>query len=483
MTPLVAAVAVPLVSAVAAGLVRGQAVPAVAVAATVATALSVGLLVVRVWDEGVVREGLGGWPPPLGIELQADGMAALLVAMSAAVAVGVGAHALAEPARRAFWPLWLFLWGALNGLFLSRDVFNVYVALELATLAAIALVLLADTPVARRAAMRYLLASLAASLLYLLGVALLYGEAGTLAFDGLADGLESGAPAATAVGLVTAGLAVKAALFPLHFWLPGAHANAPAGVSAVLSAVVVAAGAFVLLRLWLEAFSGVSSPAAATFVGVLGAAAILWGSAQALRQRRLKLLVAYSTVGQVGYVFLVFPLLLGAAGSGPWAQEALSGGVYQAVSHGFAKAAMFLAAGNILRALGTDEIRDLAGIAERVPLSTYAFGAAGISLMGVPPSGGFVAKWLLLKAAIGSGEWWLVVPIVVGGFLAAAYMFVVVRYAFLPVREGGSTRRVPRTLEIAAAALALGSLLLGVRAEEPLALLERGLDSLLGGAR
>jgi multicomponent Na+:H+ antiporter subunit D len=480
MSPLDAAVAAPLAGAVVALLLRGRAVPAAGAAAGLATTAAAAAIAVRVWEDGAVRHPLGGWSAPLGIELHADGMSALLVVMTAAVGLAVTAYSLAEPARAAFWPLWLFLWAALNGLFLARDVFNVYVALELATLSAIALVLLAGTPVARRAAMRYMLAALAASLSYLLGVALLYGAAGTLAFDGLADRLEPGLPAWTGVGLATAGLAVKAALFPLHFWLPPAHANAPAGVSAVLSALVVKAAVFVLLRLWLEAFPEIAGPPAAGLVGALGAAAIVWGSAQAIRQSRLKLLIAYSTVAQLGYVFLVFPLLLSAGPAEPWREEALAGGVYQALSHGLAKAAMFLAAGNVLRALGTDEIRSLAGMAQRLPLTTYVFGIAGITMMGVPPSGGFVAKWLLLKAAVGSGQWWIVVPLVAGGFLAAAYVFVVFRYAFMPVPAGAEQVRLPRTLDLAPAVLALASLLLGVRAKEPLELLGRGTAALLG---
>jgi multicomponent Na+:H+ antiporter subunit D len=412
------------------------------------------------------------------------------VLLTSAVAIAVGIYAVAEPSGRAgkanrpppsaFWPLWLFLWAALNALFLSRDVFNVYVALELATLAAVALVALGETREAVDAAVRYLLAALVGSLAYLLAVALLYGAAGTLSFDALAAGLERGLPASLALALATVGLALKAALFPLHFWLPAAHGNAPAVVSAVLSALVVKASFFVLLRLWLEVFPGVATRPAASLLGALGTAAVAWGSVQALRQRRLKMLVAYSTVAQLGYLFLLFPLLVGVA-AGPAREEALAGGVYHALSHGFAKAAMFLAAGNVLRALGTDEIRHLGGIARRLPLSTYAFGIGGISLVGVPPSGGFVAKWLLLRSAIDTGQWWVAAAVLGGGFLAAGYLFVVLRYAFLPVREPVAPAGLPRALELAPFGLALVSLVLGLRAHEPLELLRRGAAALLGG--
>lgn len=489
MEPIEAAVAVPLAGATVAALLGGRAARVAGLVATGASALAAAALVADVWRARVVRHALGGWEAPLGIELHADGASALLVGMTAVLAVAIGVYAAGEgrsggeasaPAARAFWPLWLFLWAALNALFLARDVFNVYVALELATLAAVALVVLGGEAAAVRAAIRYLLAALVGSLAYLLAVALLYGATGTLSFDGVAAALEAGPPAWAALALATVGLALKAALFPLHFWLPAAHGNAPAAVSAVLSGLVVKAAFFVLLRLWLEVFPVATGRPAAVMLGALGAAAIAWGSVQAVRQRRLKMLVAYSTVAQVGYLFLVFPLLVGDDGLEPWHEGALAGGVYHALAHALAKAAMFLAAGNVLRAFGSDDIRGLAGIAERLPLSTYAFGIAGISLMGVPPSGGFVAKWLLLQAAIESGRWWVALAVILGGFLAAAYLFVVIRYAFLPTPAGAAAARLPRTVELPAFVLALGSLALGLRAQEPLDLLARGTGALLG---
>jgi multicomponent Na+:H+ antiporter subunit D len=481
---LAAAVLVPLAGATLAVLVRSRLLGLVTAAATVAT---VGAAIVAVWEAGSRREALGGWGAPVGIELYADGLSALMLALTAAVGTAVTVYAAASspeptsPVRGpggAFWPLWLTLWAALNALFLSRDLFNVYVALELTTIAAIGLVLLERRRVAIQAGTTYLLAALAGSLAYLLGVALVYGEAGTLSVDGAGATLEPSLASWTAVSLITVGLAVKAALFPLHFWLPGAHANAPAAVSAVLSALVVKGGFYLILRLWAEAFPQLVTPPPAALLGALGATAIVWGSLQAIRQRRLKLLVAYSTVAQLGYLFLVFPLLVGPA-AGPWRDEAFSGAAYQALSHGFAKAAMFLAAGNVLKAFGSDEIQGLDGIAARLPLSTYAFGIAGISLMGVPPSGGFIAKWLILKAAIGSGQWWIAVVVVAGGFLAAGYLLVVIRHAFLPVREPSISVRLPRTLEVTPFVLALVSIGLGLRAQEALELLRRGTEPLL----
>ena len=140
---------------------------------------------------------------------------------------------------RSFCPLWMFLWAALNALFLSGDIFNLYITLELLGLSAVALVALSQTAEALSAAMRYLLVSLTGSLSYLMGVALVYAANGTLSLKMLATAGPASPSLSTAFALMAAGLIMKSALFPMHFWLPPAHANAPAPVSAVLSALVV----------------------------------------------------------------------------------------------------------------------------------------------------------------------------------------------------------------------------------------------------
>lgn len=215
-----------------------------------------------------------------------------------------------------------------------------------------------------------------------------------------------------------------------------------------------------MLRLWLELFAPLTTVAAAQLVGALGAAAILWGSVLALAQTRLKMLVAYSTVAQDGYLFLLFPLATLVPPDA--ADSAVQGGVMQAVAHGLAKAAIFAAAGSMIVATGRDDIDRLGGVGARLPLTLFSFGLAGVTLMGLPPSGGFSAKWLLLRAALESGQWWWVAVMIAGGLLTAAYVFKVLRRAFLPVASGDSVTRVPRTLEFSVFALALASILLGL---------------------
>src|SRR5262249_31480158 len=271
----------------------------------------------------------------------------------------------------------------------------------------------------------YMLFALFGSVLYLLGTVLIYGAYGTLDIALLADRVRPEPVAWIAAALMTMGLLAKTALFPFHLWLPPAHAGAPAPGSAVLSALVVKGSFFLIVRLWFDAMPGLMTVAATQLLAALGAGAILFGSILALRQQRLKLLIAYSTIAQIGYLFFLFPLGVGLAGSQA-SGAAWTGGWLQLFSHAFAKAAMFLDAGVIAEALGHDRIAELSGVARAVPISMVTFALAGLSLMGVPPSGGFVAKGLLLIAAVRAAQWWWAAIILIGGLLAGGYVLVVV---------------------------------------------------------
>ncbi len=405
-----------------------------------ATLVAVVLLTWQVAVEGPVSLTPGGWIPGLGIALGADALSASLLLMSAVVALGIGLYAsgyFSDPVKQArFWPLWLLLMAALNALLLSRDLFNLYVTLELMGLSAVALAALGGSREAVQAALRYLVLGLLGSMAFLAGVVLLYAAYGTLDLAGLAEAVRPEPAAWMALALMSAGLLVKSALFPLHFWLPPAHANAPAPVSAALSALVVKAAFYLMLRLWLDLYQPVSSSAVSWLFGLLGAGAVLWGSWNALRAQRLKLLAAYSTVAQLGYLFLFFPILaslpLGAA------RDAAFGAlVLLAVTHGFAKSALFLAAGVIQQRAGHDRIAELGGIARDLPVTTFTLALAGVALIGLPPSGTFLAKWQLLSSSIATGQWLLVPVVAAGSLLAAAYVFRVLGHAFGPDEGGG----------------------------------------------
>jgi formate hydrogenlyase subunit 3/multisubunit Na+/H+ antiporter MnhD subunit len=446
---------------------------------------SLGAVTSLLWlvaSQGPVDYAIGGWTPGLGISLRADGLSALLLLMTGLVAAAISVYATAYFSRisqqRHYWPLWLLLLSALNALLLAGDLFNLYVTLELLGLTAVALTALGGKKAALEAAIRYLLLGLLGSLAFLAGVVLLYAGYGTLDIPSLAQRLVPEPTSWTAASLITTGLLIKTALFPLHFWLPPAHANAPAPVSAALSALVVKAAFYLVLRVWLDLFAPLASTGLGHLFGALGAAAVLWGSWCALRAERLKLLAAYSTVAQIGYLFLFFPLVLpGTAGS---AREAALGGlVLMAIGHGFAKSALFLAAGVIQQRAGHDRIRDLDGTAQSLPATTFALALAGVALIGLPPSGAFLGKWQLLAGAVRAEFWPWVLVVLAGSLLAAAYMFRLLGHAFGQARYPSRALAIGRE-ELPALGLALlATLALGLASAPIWPLLQRTLN--LGG--
>ncbi|MDT8439040.1 MAG: proton-conducting transporter membrane subunit [Wenzhouxiangellaceae bacterium] len=409
------------------------------------------LLVLR---DGSIAVVFGDWQPPLGIVWRIDGLALVMLWMHAAVGLAALVHAWPgfAPDRRAaatFWPLWLVLMTGANLALVTADLFNLYVALELVTLTGIALVAITDSTAALRAAMRYLLLAMLGSLMYLAGVGLTYAQNGTLAMAGI-TALET-----TPLVLMLAGLMVKSAVFPLHVWLPPAYANAPGPVAAMLAAVVGKTALIALWRVWWLAGDS-ASQALAMAIGVMGVAAIVYGSVAAMLHPRLRMVVAYSSVAQIGLLLLLIPL----AGS-----DAFVASGFHLLVHGLAKAAMFLAAANIVMALGSDWIRRLPGLDSKLPLEAFTLALAGITLIGLPPSGGWVSKWLLLQQARSNDQLVWMVAILGGSLLSAAYVFRLLAMSCFHASHHARrpiVTRPPRAGSLAALLLALAAALLGL---------------------
>jgi formate hydrogenlyase subunit 3/multisubunit Na+/H+ antiporter MnhD subunit len=428
---LVLAILLPAAGILTSLVLGGRAAERVALgSAPIALVIALAVLV-EVWRAGrPVVYAIAGLSPPLGLALRADGVSAVLLLTSALILPAAGLFArsgFATPpgggdSRKAFtfWIMFQAISCALAIIFVSGDLFNLYVALELLTFAAVPLACLEGRAETFAAALRYLLFALFGSIFYLLGAALLYGAFGTLDIALLAERVRPLPAVTAAAALMTAGLLAKTALFPLHLWLPPAHANAPAPASAVLSGLVVKGSFFLTVRLWFYVLPASPAFGFDAILGALGSAAVVFGSVLALRQPRLKLLIAYSTIAQIGYLFLIFPL---GSGLHVWTFDGWNGGLMQVLAHAFAKAAMFLAAGLLYESLGHDRIAEFSGAARVMPLTFLTLGLGGLSLMGLPPSGGFAAKWLLLRASVASGQWIWAVVLLLGGLLAAGYVY------------------------------------------------------------
>ena len=431
--------------------------------------VSLSLAVAR---EGTVMMVFGGWAPPLGIGWRLDALGLVVLWVHALAGIAALPAAWQRfgpdlPESGPFWPLWMILTTGINLALLAADLFNLYVALELTTLAAVALIATEDSIAALAAAMRYLLLAVLGSLMYVLGVGLVYAQTGSLAMH------QPGVEALNNVALVLmmTGLMVKAAIFPLHVWLPHAYSNAPGPVAAIMAAVVGKAALVALWRVWFET-AGAPSMMLADFMGLIGAAAIVYGAIAAYLQPRLKMVIAYSSVSQFGFLLLLLPLA---------SQQAFQGAGFQVLTHVLAKAAMFLAAANIVTVLGSDSIRHLPGLDKRMPLEAFTLALAGVTLIGLPPSGGFTGKWMLLSAAWQQQGWFWLLLIVTSGLLSAAYVFrILALTCFHPARRAVHQLRPrpPRITSLAALILALLAVLIGLYPHPVLDLLGNGLPGM-----
>ncbi|SER88401.1 NADH:ubiquinone oxidoreductase subunit 5 (chain L)/Multisubunit Na+/H+ antiporter, MnhA subunit [Vreelandella subterranea] len=413
------------------------------------------------------------------LSLRLNGLSVLMLLMTQVIGVAAALYTpgylrLSEPGplSRWLWPLMGVVLSTLSLIWLATDLLTLYAALELMGLAAVGMLMLSAKASALVAGMRYLLLALVGSLTYLLGVALILGHWGRLDLPGLAEVVEPGPVAWFAAALIGAGLALKAALFPLHAWLTPVHESAWTPVSALHAALVVKASLFILLQLWSillpDAFY---APRVIAWLGML---AIVWGGLLAWRTDSLKTLVASSTVAQLGYLMVVFPLLLGPDVAPLSRALAWDGFWLQLIGHAFAKAAMFMAAGNLMLATGESTLKGVAGTSRRMPLSLLVLGVAAVTLMGLPPSAGFTAKWLLLDAMVRSQQWWAIAALLIGSLLTAAYVFRLFRYSFYESAPHHHYQPLAPGMDLIALTLALAAFALGLLAHFPLTLLHGG---------
>ncbi len=380
--------------------------------------------------------------PGMEFLLRAGPLALLFVTLSAVLWLLTTIYAIGylegSPHRSRFFGYFSLCVTATVGVALAGNLLTFLIFYELLTLATYPLIVHRGTESARRAGRSYLAYTIIGGALMLLGMVWLYVLSGTLEFTprGFVRGLEGehgGALRAIFV-LLIAGVGVKAALVPLHGWLPQAMV-APAPVSALLHAVaVVKAGAFGIVRVVYEVF-GVETAAALGVTGplaVLAAVTILYGSLRALMQDDLKRRLAYSTVSQVSYI------ALGVAMAGPIAAV---GGLAHLVHQGLMKITLFFCAGNLAETLGIHKVSEMDGVARRMPWTMAAFTVGALGMIGVPPVAGYVSKWYLGLGALEAGAEW-VIPVLIGSsLLNAAYFLPLLHRAwFLAPPDAWRTR-------------------------------------------
>jgi multicomponent Na+:H+ antiporter subunit D len=435
--PILGAVLLPFL-----GYLREKWVPwAAALPLTASSVLGV-LLIGKIPADGYLSYRMGNWEPPWGIEVRVDYVGLFLML----IVCGISLLALFYSRRyiakevsggrlTAYYILYLLMSGAMLGFTATGDIFNLFVFMEILAISSYALVAITGNRNAVRAAFKYLLMGAPSSIMVLLAIGFLYSATGTLNMADLAGRIaESGYTEVLIVSyiLFVIGFGVKAALFPLHMWLPDAHSIAPSPISALLSGLLVEVGAFAILRISFSVFTtGAENLIGGTVdaVGIFAAAAVLYGGIMAILQKDLKMMIAYSTVSHIGYIFL---------GITAMTAEGVTGAMYHMLDHGLAKACLFLCAGSFIYMKGYRRIEDLKGAWRQMPWTCFAFSLAAMSVVGIPPTAGFISKWYLILGNIEGGNYLYVVILLTGSILAAVYCFRVIYYMFFQSGEEGA---------------------------------------------
>ncbi|HHV94490.1 MAG TPA: hypothetical protein GXX47_08165 [Firmicutes bacterium] len=396
---------------------------------------------------------MGGWPAPWGVELVVGSAAALMLLTAAMVslpAVLFSVNHLSQEvgsSNRAVWfyTLFLLLYGALAGMAVTNDIFNVYVLVEVAMLSCCGMVAARTDSRAAESALTYLILVSLGSALLLGGIGLIYIITGHLNMGYASQELsriwqDYPRVVRLAASFFLVGLGVKSALFPLHVWLPDALSCAPSPASAVLSGLAVKGYLICLMKVLYNVFGGslIQQLALDKIITVLGMAGIIAASLFALAQDELKRRLAFSTVAQLGYALL---------GMGLVNASALTGALFYMAAHAASTAVLFLAAGAIVTATGKKRVSELAGIGRKMPVTMAAFTVGSLSLAGVPLFAGFVGKWNLLLGSLEAGNWLGAAAVIVGSVLCGAYLFPVIRAAYLEPAPSDDKRQDPGWLQ------------------------------------
>ena len=442
------------------------------------------LLAGQSMDLGVLSYAMGGWEPPFGIEYRVDpanALLALLIAGVSAVVMPFAGPSLASEVPEEKTPflyaaLLLFLSGQM-GIAVSGDAFNIFVFLEISSLATYTLIALGRDRRALTASFSYLIMGTVGATFFLIGVGLLYAMTGTLNMADLAERIPAVADSRTvhtAYAFIVVGVCLKLALFPLHLWLPNAYTFAPSAVTALVAATATKVAIYLLIRFIYTVFGADFSFTEMPTVHLLVPLAVvglLSTSVVAIGQDNIKRMLAYSSVAQIGYMVL---------GIGMASTLGLTAALLHMFNHALMKGALFMALGCIAIRFGSAQLTVFRGLGRRMPFTMAAFVAGALSLIGVPLTVGFISKWYLVLAAVELGWWPIVAVIMIGSLLAVVYTWRVVEVAYL--QQGDTTERceAPLSLLIPTWILVLANFWFGIDTRMTVGIAERAAAMLSG---
>ncbi len=479
-------IVVPLVSAPLCVLLRQKTlVWAFASLVCVASLGMASMLLIRVLEEGVISYAIGGWIAPWGIEYRVDTINAfvlLLVSIIAAVLMFFALPSVADEIsgkqHYLFYTAYLLCFTGLMGIAITGDAFNVFVFLEISSLSSYTLIALGRDRRALTASYQYLIMGTLGATFIVIGIGLMYMMTGTLNMFDLSERLPAMFETRTAMvafAFLTVGMLIKLAMFPMHMWLPNAYCYAPSLVTAFLAATATKVSIYVFLRFTFTVwgaefvFEKLNLDAFLIPLSLIG---IYVASLSAIYQTNVKRLLAYSSVAQIGYMML---------GIGFVSVTGLTGGIVHLFNHALMKAALFLAVGSAALRLGSSDLADWKGLGRRMPVTMAAFVLAGLSLIGVPLTVGFISKWYLILAALEAGWWPIALLALLSSLLAVIYVWRVVEVAYFQKADDDSNvQEAPLMMQISMWVLTGATLYFGIQTDLTVSVAQRAAGLLLG---
>ncbi|MFH1825707.1 MAG: proton-conducting transporter membrane subunit [bacterium] len=387
--------------------------------------ISIALYFVRPFNQVMIYK-LGAWAAPVGINLVLDGLSHFLVLTINLIAFLATFYSISYMekyvGKRNYYTLFMLMVAGLNGVVLTGDLFNLFVFLEIAAVASYSLVAFGTESEELEAAYKYLIMGAVASTMILFGIALIYGLTGSLNMADVALNFPASAGLAKAFILVLflMGFGMKAAIVPFHAWLPDAHPSAPAPISAMLSGVLIKAlGIYSLVRIIFNVLG--FTPALSSAMIALGVISMIVGVLLAIGQWDFKRLLAYHSISQIGYVIL---------GIGLGTPLGIMGGLFHLFNHALFKSLLFLNAGAVDYVCGTRELKEMGGLAKKMPVTGTTSLVASMSIAGIPPFNGFWSKLFIIIACVQSGHLWAAFAAVLGSLLTLASFLKVQKYGF-----------------------------------------------------
>ncbi|MBN9267840.1 MAG: monovalent cation/H+ antiporter subunit D family protein [Hyphomicrobium sp.] len=485
-------VVVPLLGAIIAAFMRrGTLAWAWATLITAFTPIIAFALLFQVWSNGPISYHMGGWPPPIGIEYRVDLLNAFVLVLVSLVSTIMMpyarrsvAHEIDGDKQAWFYAMYLLCLAGLLGIAITGDAFNAFVFLEISSLSTYVMIAMGRDRRALVASYQYLILGTIGATFYVIGVGLLYLVTGSLNFADIAARLgEASAafprPVLAGLAFLFVGISLKLALFPLHLWLPNAYAYAPSFATAFLAATATKVAVYLFLRIAFSIYGvalDLKALPVSTVLYPLSIAAMFIASILAVYEQNLKRMLAYSSVAQIGYITLGIALMN---------QAGLTGGIVHLFNHALIKGALFLALGAVMYRAGTVKLDDLGGIGRTMPLTFAAFVLAGMSLMGVPGTAGFISKYYLIVGALDAGKWPVAFLIVASSLIALLYIGRAVEVAyFRPVSQAvAHAKDPPLMMLVPMLALTFASVYFGIDTELSAGVASRIAELLIGGLK